>query len=348
MSAAREILGSMGDSSTKAHKNRFRGGVYRAMDFANGMVKGFKEGKRRGETTNFKTMDMNFTWKRGFLYAFSGFPQHGKTEVLRQLALAKSIHNGWKWCIFDPESMSCDDSGNITPDEIFDSLAHSLVGKSTDPAHFNQMSMSEYEWAIEFLNKHFVIVYPDETHTPETILEYFLHANTHFKCDGYITDPWNKLIHNYGGLLDEYLAGQFKKYKDFALKNSAVNCIVEHPKGGVYKLQDGSWPVPNEYSLRGGAMWNNSTDCLTILHRPNIHIDYKDPHVDMHILKMKNQKLNGFQGTVHLEFNRKENRHYQMDGTTPLQVLPKLGNSIFKSVIPNEFLNENEKNKSPF
>lgn len=327
-----EDLASTEWESESSVKMGFEKGVFKAKAFFNQMVYSFTHGKRRGETTRFPTIDPSFTWKKGFVHCWTGYPNHGKTEMLLQMSIAKSLHDGWKWVIFCPENMSSDEQGTLTPDELFDTLIHAYIGKSVDPFYkSSQMSMEEYRRGIEFVDKHYTIIYPPELKTPATVVKYLQHVIDSEKIDGVICDPWNKMVHNYSGLLDEYLASQFAIIKDFAIRNHIVFNIVEHPKS-VLKLQDGTLPIPDAYSLRGGAMWNNAMDVIISVHRPNYHQDKKDQSVDFISHKIKNQKLVGMPGTVNLTFDRKSNRYFEINGNSPLQGVEMPGETynVFK------------------
>lgn len=299
----------------------FQKGIYKAKNFLKQMTYSFVHGKKRGETTRFRTIDPHFTWKKGFVYCWTGYPNHGKTELLLQLAIAKSIHDKWNWVLFLPENMGSSEAGEMTAEEIFDTLIHAYIGKTTDPYYkTSQMSMDEYLNGIEFVNKHFTIIYPCELKTPETILRYLQYVCETEKVDGIVLDPWNKMIHNYSGLLDEYLASRFAMVKDFAIRNHIIFNIVEHPKS-VLKQADGTMPIPDAYSLRGGAMWNNAMDVIVSVFRPNYQRDKTDRSVNFISHKIRNQKLVGTPGTIDLEFDRKSNRYFEYDGNSPLHVI---------------------------
>jgi twinkle protein len=305
--------------SNPEEKKTYKKGIYKASDYADSMKLSFKKGKPRGETTYFRSIDPHMTWKRGFLYAWTGFPNHGKTEMILQLALARSIYAKKKWVIFCPENMGSDEKGNLTPEEIYDTLIHSYIGKTTDPYYgLLQMSEAEYNRGIEFVDKYFTVIYPEELKTADVVLKYFDYVVGTEGADGCILDPWNKVIHNYSGLLDEYLASKFAMIKDFAIRKGLVFNFVEHPRGGIVKNKDGSLPVPDGYNLRGGAMWLNAMDVIVAAHRPNFHADKTDQAVQLHVHKVKNQKLVGIPGVIELTFDRKTNRYNEENGDSPL------------------------------
>lgn len=304
---------------TETSEINFQENIYKAEDMKEIMLKGFINGKKRGETTCVKEIDPYFTWKKTFVHCWTGFPNHGKSEMFLQMALIKSIGSNWRWGLFVPENMSSEKTGEITAEEVFDTLAHAYVGKSTDPYYRNQMSQEEYLDAIDFLNKHFVIVYPKKDRNVDHVLQHFEYMVNNEGLDGVLIDPWNKLHHNFIRE-DNYLANQFDIIKGFAVENNVVFNIIAHPKGNQQKRQDGSLPVPDQYSLAGGAMWDNGMDVIMSVYRPNIHKDIQDTAVQLHSKKIRNQKLVGIPGVIDMSFDRASNR-YLIDGVSPIAML---------------------------
>ena len=296
----------------------YSSGVMKIADYQEMMEKQYHEGKKRGETTHITELDPHFTWKPGFVCCFTGNPNCGKSEFLLQISLIKAVKSGWKFAIYCPENMSAENK-TMSPDEIADTLIHSLVGLTPDP-HYksSQMRLETYRKAIKKVSDHFIIVYPKKRiKTVPLLLDHFQYVCDQENINACIIDPWNKLHHSYQGLLDEYLMEKFAEIKEFTVKNNLVFCIVEHPKS-QQKNQDGSYPMANQFSLRGGAAWNNAMDFIGSMHRPFMHEDITDSRAEFHALKIRNQKLVGLPGVVEIDFNRRENR-YIFDSGSPLK-----------------------------
>jgi hypothetical protein len=66
-------------------------------------------------------------------------------------------------------------------------------------------------------------------------------------------------------------------------------------------------------------MWLNAMDIIAAAYRPNYHVDKSDQSVQLHIHKVKNQKLVGVPGIIELTFNRLTNRYYEENGCSPLE-----------------------------
>jgi twinkle protein len=285
-------------------------GIYRVDDLRETMIHTFHHGKRRGETTHFKTIDPHFTWKRGELMVMTGYRNHGKTELMLQLMLVKSVFDGWKWAIYSPENYPCD--------ELFDSLIHAYVGKGTDPAFpRNKMTEEEYKAGMDFINNHFFAIYPEEGHKPQDIIDHFKILKFRYGIDGCLIDPWNQLDHSFTRE-DQYLSSELTLAKRFALEHDVCYVIIAHPKT-ITKNKDGSLPVPDDFNLSGGFMWGNKCDNVLAGHRPNWYKDKTDTMVEFHSHKIKKQKLVGLPGFTLFTFDRKSNRYFDESGNSPLQ-----------------------------
>lgn len=313
----------------------FKKGIYRVSDVSKDMDHTFKYGKKRGETTHIPVVDSHFSWKRGDLTCVTGFPQSGKTEFTLFLMLLKSIRDGWKWVVFSPE--------NYPADELFDTLIHTYIGRSVDPKYSDQMTNAEYQRGKEFVNEHFIYVYPQELHTPDIIREYFSYIVANEKIDGTLKDPWNKMTHLFDGREDQYLATQFPVEQRFGRENDLCNIITAHPKSPGRIAKGEALPIPDQYWLAGGQMWDNMFDNVLTIHRPNYHISKADTTTWFISQKIKKQKLVGIPGTVEFNFERKENR-YLYNGACPL-ITPGIQPEYVQTALPESTF---EKETAPF
>lgn len=280
------------------------------------MVNTFKMGKSRGLTTHIEEVDKICTWKPGFLYGFTGYPQSGKSEWVNFLALLKAKFSGWRWLVYSPESGDAD--------EYFDQLIHTLVGRPVDPHYANQMSEVEYLKAIDFVHEHFFLIEDaklDEEGllpTPEVLRDVATALHQITPIQGFLKDPWNTLTHK-ADRDDIYLSNQLSAEKRLAKKLDIVNVILVHPKSPNLAGYDPSkgLAIPKPFDIANGAMWNNKMDVIGALHRTNYHIDKTDPFAVFATHKVKKQNLVGLPGEVEIKFERRENRYY-INGACPL------------------------------
>ena len=284
-------------------------------DVMDKLLEEFDNGLSKGSTTYFKSIDNHFTWLKGELSLFHGIPNHGKSKLVKQFCLIKSIKEGSKWAIFTPEE--------YPPTYFYSDLAHTYLGRNIDVKYNNRVSKDEYIEALNFIKKHFFYIYPDvERATPEFINEKFRQLIIREGIEGGIIDPFNQLDNNFAafGRDDYYLSDFLTKEKQFALKHNFIKIIIAHPKG-LRKNKDGVFDCPDAYDLHGGAMWNNKCDNILAIHRPNIRDQYLSTQSELHIQKIKKQSLVGIPGVVSLNFDRPSNRYLQIDNTTPFNVL---------------------------
>ncbi|WP_077920466.1 BT4734/BF3469 family protein [Spirosoma sp. 209] len=289
-------------------KTETRNGVIYLADVWELMDEGFHKGKARGETTHFEGLDEHFTWKKGEHTLLSGRPGSGKSEWILQMMLIKSVYAGWKWAIFSPESYPAD--------EFYDTLIHTLVGKSTDPTYKGQMTLDEYEQGANFIQQHFFFIYPDTSHTIEEVEANMLHLHQKHGLAGVLIDPFNQLSRDFSMRDDQYLEVFVSTRQRMAREHQLCYITVAHPKP-MQKNKDGEYDVVDAYDIANGAMWINKTDNFISVYRPNQSREPKDTSVEIHVKKIKRQKLVGTPGSVFWTFDRKTNRYYE-DGKSPL------------------------------
>ena len=235
----------------------------------------------------------------------------GKSAFIMFLMLLRSVFDGDKWAVFSPESYPAD--------EFYDMLIEMMVGMSVDPYYAsNQMSIRNYEEAMDFIEKHFFFVYPDVSHTITEIESEFTYAIRELGVTGCLIDPHNQLTHMLNGQRDDqYLDTYLTSRKRFAIDNDVYYVIICHPKP-VSKNSDGEYEAVDIYNLAGGAMWANKVDNFGVTRRPHQSKNPKDNLVEIIIRKIKKQKLVGIPGTVSMTYDRRTARYYDETGYTPL------------------------------
>ena len=100
--------------------------------------------KDRGEVSNFRELDGVFKWKRGLVYTYTGYAGTGKSEINLFLLFLKAWKDGWRFIMFVPESMSSNQEGILTVEEVFDTLVNIYWGMSVDINDVNHPSREQY------------------------------------------------------------------------------------------------------------------------------------------------------------------------------------------------------------
>lgn len=297
------------DKLLECHRNARKvpiSGIFRVSDVSDRMLDNFNNGVRMGDLTHMGDLDRIFRWKPSTVNLWTGYMNTGKTIFFLQCALTKSILDGWKWCIFSPENWPAED--------FFDDIIEMYVGKNVNDSYGNKMSLMEYQEAMDFIDRHFVFIYPEENHTIETLHEHFEKLILKDGINGVLVDPYNQLQKSFPGLRSDEEISEFGLLvKRFAQKYQIVYNIAIHPKQVPPPKQGEPRPVVNEDLLNGGAMWGNKADHLLSIYRPNWHIDRKDPLVHVHQFKVKRKRTGGDYGYVEYSWDYKKSRYF--DGT---------------------------------
>ena len=128
-------------------------GIFGIDDIYDSMLDNYRNGQERGTTTYIPAVDSAWTWRNGELNIWTGYQNEGKSMFLNQLALLKAIYDGWKFGVFSPENMPIND--------FYNDLIETYIGKSADPYFENNyMSEDEFKEGMEFMKRHFFIIYP--------------------------------------------------------------------------------------------------------------------------------------------------------------------------------------------
>lgn len=264
-------------------------GIYYVDDVFDTMLMNFRSGIQLAPKTHFGEMDDYFRWKKGEINLIVGYANHGKTTLVIQMMLTKSVNDGWKWAIFSPE--------NYPATDFYDDMIEMYVGKWLD-----KMTEDEYVQAALFIDQHIFYVYPDDGHDIHSINEKFRYLVLKKGIDGVLIDPFNQLDRLGSGFQREdlYLSDILKDVKRFALLNSVSYNIVAHPVKPS-RQEDKSLPPVDMYDVSGGAMWANKADNIISYYRPNHHIDKTSPEVIVYIQKIKRRRTGGKPGEVHMK-----------------------------------------------
>lgn len=281
-------------------------GVFYLSDTMELMLDSFQAGIMEGERTHFGAFDQYFRWKKGQINLWTGYANLGKTTFVLQLALTKSIMDGWKWGIFSPE--------NYPAADFYDDIIEMYVGKNVINTYGNKMSLDEYLAACDFINRHFYFIYPDEEHTIDKLHSLFAHLLIKHGIDGVLIDPYNQVEKVLASSrTDEEISEFMRNAKRFALKHNISYNIIAHPKL-VPKLGDGSFPPADAYDVSGGAMWANKSDNIVSVHRPNWHKDKTDSTTTVHTQKIKRKRTGGMVGGIATyQYDFKSARYFEAD-----------------------------------
>ena len=319
---ANEVLVKEGiEGLHKRAKNASRpkiDGIFTVDDITESMLDGYRNGQERGTTTYIEEVDKAWTWRAGEVNIWTGYQNEGKSLFLNQLATIKASVDGWRFGVFSPENMPMND--------FFNDIIEMYIGKSCDPYYEkNYMSEAEYRQGMDFVKKHFNVIYPKKNFTLETIFE---KAKYLIKTQGIrslIIDPYNTVQHkmNRGEREDLYISRFMSELKRFAVDNNISIHLVAH-QVTPQKNDDGRYPKPDVNRIKGGGTFADKADNVLFVWRPDRAIDFSSRKVTFGSQKIKKQKLVGYpQDIENISFDIKSSR-YSFNGRTPFSQLDNI------------------------
>lgn len=280
-------------------------------DVEEDMIKDYNEGTKGAPTTHFPSVDVIFRPQPGDLNVLSGHAGAGKTNWKKQMDLVSSVIDGRKHAWFASEE--------FPPQFFYKELVRSYIGKPLEEKAQNRMTLEEYKRGMEFVQEHFIFVYPPESPTPDYILERFAEVIIKHGVNSVTIDPFNLLNHVMAKRDDIYLAETLTKFERFAQTHRIYFTVVAHPNK-TQKDASGTYTVPDVYDLNGGAVWAARATNIVVYHRPNFGVDKSDPTCELHSKKIKRQMISGIPGVAQIDYNRKTGRYYD-SGYNPLTEL---------------------------
>lgn len=265
-----------------------------------------------GLSTGFKTLDPHWRWMPGYFYALNGWPQMGKTTFMMNMAVVSAALYGWKWAVFSPE--------NYPIDQLVESIVEIYLGNTVQAGYASSAMPRATKDAMmnavtEFVVKHFHFIEDrPQGYTPEQLRTVKLRLWESHGVNCFFTDPWKNLIHDDTMSLERYLNRELSAEVRFTSGNNVINMISSHPP-----TPERGKPipeVPSPYMMYGGAVWNNSVYGMIAIHR-EARTSMTNTKVELHIQKMKNQKLAGMptHDPIIFDFSRRSNRYLE-NGTT--------------------------------
>ena len=293
-------------------------GVFTVDDISESMLDGYHNGQERGTTTHIPQVDSAWTWRNGEVNIWTGYQNEGKSLFLNQLSVIKAFTDGWKFAVFSPENMPIND--------FYNDLIEMYIGKSADPYYENNyMSLNEYQEAMDFVKKHFFVIYPKKDFTLDTI---FQKAKFLIKTKGIrslIIDPYNTVQHKMarGEREDLYISRFMSELKRFAVDSNISIHLVAH-QVTPQKDDNGRYYKPDVNRIKGGGTFADKADNVLFVWRPNRALDFSDKSVIFGSQKIKKQKLVGYpQDISGIQFNIPEQRYY-FNNTTPFTKIDRM------------------------
>jgi hypothetical protein len=209
----------------------------------------------RGYTTGWDQLDQLYSIIPGYMTLFYGTPSQGKSLFVMGLLINLSKIHGMNHVLFTPEMGS--------PDEVISTLIKIYTGKDFTNAHGRQMSQVEFEGAVEFVNKHFIVLDNEETGMELDIESLFLYVDLmehklNRKFNNIVVDPLIELRLTDGDMRDDlYWNMELKKARVLAKSSHRHLFLIHHSANpgrpdGIDGYGNSVWRQPSPFNIAFG------------------------------------------------------------------------------------------------
>ena len=286
-------------------------------DCINDMTFDLENGKEKGSSTFIPGLDNAWTWRMGEFNIWTGYSNEGKSQFLRFLSLVKAIEqhhleDDWRFAFYAPE--------DYPAKEFFDDLIHTAAGRSTDMDNMNFIGKERYIETYKKIKDYFFFNYirPPKNNLVR-VLKSFIPLIEEKGVKVCVVDPLIKIARpaKYLNADDKYAAYVTTLATDFSRQYNISLHLVMHQL--TPRLQEnGLYPKPTMYNIKGGGTWADGTDNIISIQRPLYAADKKDDEVLFTSQKIKKQKLVGIPQEFQMRFDRKTNRYIGYNGADDL------------------------------
>jgi twinkle protein len=271
-------------------------GVSRLEDFEAEMWAQYNNGLNKGTSTYFDPVDRVWKWRPTEVTVVSGYANEGKTTLFLHLAMIACVFEPMRrFLVFSPE--------NIPQHEFYEDLIHSFMGLPSDITIQNRMTPEQYKRGMEFMNEHFLLLYPtsrtddgheEENFTVSTIISKVIETKRTDNITDVIIDPYNMVEHDLriSDREDLYISKFMTKLKRLALRCDVSVTLIAHQLTPRPDPKTGNYPRPSMYNIKGGGTFADKADNVITMWRPYRRKQYED-----HIEEDHKKFVDGIMGT---------------------------------------------------
>ena len=253
----------------------------------------YKEGKPKGISTGYESVDKLFTLKTGQLMTITGYPSDGKSAFLNSLCVNIAKNYGWKTCFTsfekDPVMHSAELSQLLIKKPFF--------GK-------DRMSQEEKDYAQDWIKEHFLFQDYMSSAMPSIgeVLEKAKQAVLRNGIRCLVIDPFNFLRTNDGKPFDhQSISDMLTEVQLFCKKFDVLTIFISHPSKPLE--YNGKRRVPDGVSISGSMAWFAKSDIGVTVYRT-------EDTVEIHCWKVR-WSWQGNQGMVELGFDQPTGRYIE-------------------------------------
>lgn len=241
----------------------------------------WRDGKyQMGLDTGYFELDKHFRFKQGNLVIINGFDNVGKSVMIWYMALISSIRHGWRWIIYTAEN-----------DEF------SFFRKMIELywcMEIQGMPDNMINEALEFLEKHFVVIKSDENmYNYKDILAITENELKFGKFHALLIDPYNALSVPGVQNTHEFHYKAISEIKLFTKQHKLSVYINMHVVSSAGRgFGKGDIPAPSKSDTEGGNKFANKADDFITIHRLVGNLEAFNI-TELHIRKIKETETGG-------------------------------------------------------
>jgi len=251
-------------------------GVIRVSDVRDDMRRHREDGFTPGLGIGIPEVDRLYTLKRKHIRFLTGVPGSGKRVYERWYIVEQIKHNidlDLKWALFTPE--------NRPVSREYARIAEVFTGRGIKGGMPNSMNDIQYQKAMRFIDKHFLVISPDRknfesfggkidsnaVNTLKSVMNYVRYLKETENIFGFVIDAWNKIEHQQPRHMTEtsFISQQLDALIDFCDYYDVHGSIVVHPK----KIESSgqNYKMPSMYDIKGSSAWKEKADIGLVAHR---------------------------------------------------------------------------------
>lgn len=187
----------------------------------------WEHGRTRGAETGWGALDQYYSIMLGYMSIIYGSPFQGKSLFTMGLLINLSKLHGWSHILFTPEMG--------TPAEVVIALVQIFMKKDADSNNYNRMTREELQTALDFIDKHFLILDNEESGNEidmEGLCLYadFMERKLNRKFHTLTVDPLIELKLDAETRDDLFWNGELKKARVMAKASNRHLFLIHHTK----------------------------------------------------------------------------------------------------------------------
>lgn len=238
----------------------------------------YLNGYPTGAKTRIPGFDDLLSFMPGQMTIITGIPGSGKDEFLNKIMANLTLHEKWRWGIWEAEEPASYHISKLTEKINDKSFAFRRdEGKRITP--------DELEFALQIIKAYFFFIDIGIAGTTIDVgLAKMRELVLKYGINGFVFNPWNYLDHQ---IPEGWSETQYISWVLTRILNEAKACnvhvfIVAHPTKIQKNKGTGKYDVPTLYSISGSAHFFNKTHNGICVYR-----DFETNVVDVYVQKVK-------------------------------------------------------------